>query len=330
MKLYISKWKSYLLAQALGTVLLANFTFAGADSKTHQITAGSKVEVKGSIVSRNADLVRVRDRKSGDVVVVNIADDTKIERKKGKVLFFRHADMDVTAMLPGLTIEAEGIGNSNGQLDAKKIYFTPDEFAIEVAEEQQVQANQASAQNAQSTADQGVAAANLAQSSAAQAQLSADRATQQAQAAGIIGEVDAAAVAMVNQRVSDLDHYEVEAENDVFFDADSAVLKDEAKPALADLAKTARSLDGYMIEISGYAAHPPNKKIDYQKLSEERAAAVARYFQEVQNIPMRRILMPVGYSITHRLASNSEAEGRELNRRVDVKVLVNKGLGDDL
>ena len=67
-------------------------------------------------------------------------------------------------------------------------------------------------------------------------------------------------------------------------------------------------------------------KIDYQKLSEERAAAVARYFQEVQNIPMRRILMPVGYSTTHRLASNSEAEGRELNRRVDVKVLVNKGI----
>ena len=330
MKLYISKWKSYLLAQAIGTILLANFSFAGADSQTHQITTGSKVEVKGPILSRNGDLVRVRDRKSGDVVVVNITDDTKIERRKSKVLFFRHADMDVTAMLPGLTIEAEGIENSKGQLDARKIYFTPDEFAIEVAEEQQVQANQKSAQNAQSAANQALANADLAQSSASQAQQSADQATQQAQAAGMIGEADAAAVAIVNQRVSDLDHYEVKAENDVFFDADSAVLKDDAKPALADLARTAMSLNGYMIEISGYAATTQDKKIDYQKLSEERAAAVARYFQEVQNIPMRRILMPVGYSTSHRLASNSEAEGRELNRRVDVKVLVNKGLGDDL
>ena len=233
-------------------------------------------------------------------------------------------------MVPGLTIEAEGVGNSKGQLEARKISFTPDEFAIEVAEEQQVQANQAAAQKAQSTANQGVAAATVAQSSATQAQQSADQASQQAQAAGGLGVVDATAIAMVNQRVSDLDHYQVEAENDIFFDADSAVLKDAAKPALADLAKTAKSLDGYMIEISGYAANTQNKRINYQKLSEERAAAVARYFYEVQNIPMRRILMPVGYSTTHRVANNTDAEGRELNRRVDVKVLVNKGLGDGL
>jgi len=46
--------------------------------------------------------------------------------------------MDVTAMVPGLTIEADGVGNSKGQLDADKISFTPDAFAVEVAQEQQV------------------------------------------------------------------------------------------------------------------------------------------------------------------------------------------------
>jgi outer membrane protein OmpA-like peptidoglycan-associated protein len=45
---------------------------------------------------------------------------------------------------------------------------------------------------------------------------------------------------------------------------------------------------------------------------------------------MRRILIPVGYGSTHPLASNSNAEGRELNRRVDVKVLVNKSLEEGL
>jgi hypothetical protein len=44
--------------------------------------------------------------------------------------------MDVTALVPGLNIEAEGVGNSVGQLDAQKISFSPDDFAIEVAEEQ--------------------------------------------------------------------------------------------------------------------------------------------------------------------------------------------------
>jgi hypothetical protein len=65
-----------------------------------------------------------------------------------------------------------------------------------------------------------------------------------------------------------------------------------------------------LIEISGYASNVLGSKTD-QKLSEERAAAVARYFYEVQNIPMRRILIPVGYGSTHPLASNANAEGRE-------------------
>jgi outer membrane protein OmpA-like peptidoglycan-associated protein len=151
----------------------------------------------------------------------------------------------------------------------------------------------------------------------------------QAEAAGVIGLADAAAVAAVDQRVSDLDDYKIESENNVFFDPDSAVLKDEAKPALADLAKLAKSFDGYLIEISGYASNTLGSKTD-QKLSEERAAAVARYFYEVQSIPMRRILIPVGYGSTHPLASNANTEGRELNRRVDVKVLINKSLEEGM
>ena len=162
MKATIRNWKSNVLAQVIGTILLANFNVAAASSQAVQIAPGSKARVEGSILSRNGDLVRIREKKSGSVVVVNITDDTKIERKKSKALFFRHADMDVTAMVPGLTIEAEGVGNSQDQLDAKKISFAPDEFAIEVAEEQQVQASQAAAQNAQSTANQGVVAANQA------------------------------------------------------------------------------------------------------------------------------------------------------------------------
>jgi hypothetical protein len=86
--------------------------------QTRQLAAGDKARVTGSIVSRNGDLVHVRDKKSGEVVVVNITDNTRIERKKRSVLFPRHTDMDVTAMLPGSTIEAVGVGNSKGQLDA--------------------------------------------------------------------------------------------------------------------------------------------------------------------------------------------------------------------
>ena len=311
------------LLPAIASILIASSALAATAGKTSQLTPGEKAKMSGLILSRDGDLLRVRDKKSHEVVTVSIVDTTQIERKNHKFPFYRHTDMDVTALLPGLTIEAEGVANSNGQLEASKISFTPDDFAIEVAQQQQVLANKAAAQNAQSTANQAATAADAARSSADQAQNSADQASLQAEAAGVIGLADAAAIAAVDQRVSDLDEYKIASENDVFFDRDSAVLKDEAKPALADLAKLAKSLQGYLIEISGYASNTLGGKTD-QKLSEERAAAVARYFYEVQNIPMRRILIPVGYGSTHPLASNAQPEGRELNRRVDVKVLVNK------
>jgi outer membrane protein OmpA-like peptidoglycan-associated protein len=322
----VSKLSALLCA--IATILITSSAFA-ATGKTRRLTPGEKTKMSGLIVSRNGDLLRVRDKKSHEVITVSIGDATQIERKDHKLLFYRHTDMDVTALLPGLTIEAEGVGNSNGQLEASKISFTPDDFTIEVAQQQQVLANKAAAQNAQSTATEAATAASTAQSSADQAQNSADQASVQAEAAGVVGLADAAAIAAVDQRVSDLDDYKVESENDVYFDRDSAVLKEDAKPALADLAKLAKSLQGYLIEISGYASNTLGGKTD-QKLSEERAAAVARYFYEVQNIPMRRILIPVGYGSTHRLANNTDALGRELNRRVDVKVLVNKSLEEGL
>src|SRR6266404_6488289 len=313
---------------AIATLLITSSAFAAA-GKTRQLTPGEKAKMSGLILSRDGDLVRVRDKKSHEVITVSIGDATQIERKNHNLPFDRHTDMDVTALLPGLTIEAEGVASSNRQLEASNISFTPDDFAIEVAQQQQVLANKAAAQNAQATANQAATAAGAAQSSADQAQNSADQASLQAEGAGVVGLADAAAIAAVDQRVSDLDDYKIQSENDVFFDRDSAILKEDAKPALADLAKLAKAVQGYLIEISGYASNTLGSKTD-QKLSEERAAAVARYFYEVQNVPMRRILIPVGYGSMHPVASNGNAEGRELNRRVDVKVLVNKSLEEEM
>ena len=293
-----------------------------------QIPSDQKAKVKGTIASRNGELVTVKDKKSGAKTIVDITNDTKIERKHGKVEFYRHADMDVTALVPGLTIEAEGVGNAKGQLVAKKITFTPDEFAVEVAEEQQILANQAAAAKAQTTASQGVKDAKLAQSSANRAQATANAAGADAQAADAGALMDAAAIQMVNQRVSDLDSYKTVAEAVIFFPADGSTLDDAAKADLATLAAyTNGGVEGYMVEIAGYASSTGTKQLN-QKLSEDRAASVAKYLRETQNVPMRRILVPAGYGATHPDAANSDPQGRALNRRVDVKVIVNKGLSE--
>jgi outer membrane protein OmpA-like peptidoglycan-associated protein len=275
-------------------------------------------------MSRKGDLVKVQDAKTGSTAIVKITDDTKIIRNKSKVSFHRHEDMDVTAMVPGLTISVEGLGNGANQLEASKITFSPDEFAIEVAQQQQINANKTAAADAQSTANQGVTAAGAAQSSANQAGATANQAGSVAEAAGSVAMMNAGAVEMVNKRVSDLDDYQTVAEAAIFYPTGQYTLDAPAKADLDKLAALALSTDGYMIEIAGYASKTGTKSTN-QQLSEDRAAAVANYLRK-GNIPLRRILAPAGYGSTHPLAENTDPQGRELDRRVDVKLMVNKGL----
>lgn len=323
MKLRAGNSRLKILNYAVCALLLGG-AIRGAVAQ-EKFEADKKGKVSGVIQSRSGDLVTIQTKKTGDLAVINLSDDTKIERKKDFRL--RRKDMDITAMVPGLTIDVEGVGNAKGQLDAKKVVFDPDAFAVEVAEERQIQLNQAAAAKAQSTANQGVAAAGQAQSSANQAQQSANQAGQMAAGAGAAAITDAQAVELVNQRVSDLGDYKTVEEAGLFFDTGKSALSDTAKQALDKLARDAAGVPGYMIEIAGYASST-GTKAENERLSDERAAAVTDYLRNTANVPMRRILVPAGYGASHPFASNDSSLGRDINQRVDVKVLVNKGLAE--
>ena len=62
-------------------------------------------------------------------------------------------------------------------------------------------------------------------------------------------------------------------------------------------------------------------------LSQRRADAVIRYLVENHQIPLRRIITPYGFGETNPVAENTTREGRAQNRRVEVKLLVSKGIG---
>jgi outer membrane protein OmpA-like peptidoglycan-associated protein len=114
----------------------------------------------------------------------------------------------------------------------------------------------------------------------------------------------------------------------IYFDSAKSTLDDAAKADLDLLVSYTKGLDNYMIEFVGYASSSGTKQLD-QKLSADRAAAVAHYLMEKQNVPMRRILAPAGYGASHPAAANTDSQARALNRPVDVKVLFNKGLNED-
>lgn len=319
----------FLLSAALG-LTLGSITLTNA----RQIVGDQKAKIKGMIRSRSGDLLKVYDKKAGSTVIVLLTDSTKIERNKHKYEYFGAQDVDVTVLVPGLNIVAEGIGNAKNQLVAKTITFHPDTFAIEVAEEKQIMANQSASAKAQSTANEGVqnagaaqASANQAQASANQAQASANQADTDADAAGDVAAFDAEAVSLVNKRVSDLDEYNTVAVAGIYFPKDGATLDAAAKADLDTLAAAIQGVDGYMIEIAGYTSSTGTKQLN-QKLSADRAAAVTHYLMQKDNVPMRRIMAPAGYGASHPDASNTDPQGRALNRRVDVKVLVNKAFNE--
>ncbi len=317
--------KSKVLSSLTCVLLFAGLTYAATPTK--QIPDGQKAKITGEIMSRDADMLTVQD-KDGGTVIVDLGDNTQYKRVKG-AFRMRRQDMDAAAMLPGLTISAEGVGNAQGQLAATKITFNPDMFDIAMAQYSASQANKQAAATAQNTANQGVNQAQAAQASANQAQGTANAAGTAAVAAGTLGLMNAQAVTMVNERVSDLGEYNTVAEAGVYFATGQANLDAAAKADLDKLSQVAMSTNHYMIEVAGYASST-GTQAENQRLSDQRATAVVQYLRNKGSIPMRRFLLPAGYGENKPAAANTDTMGRALNQRVDVKVLVNKGLSQGM
>ena len=128
-----------------------------------------------------------------------------------------------------------------------------------------------------------------------------------------------------NDRISALDDYAPQTALSVNFKVGSAVLSADAKAQLDELATKALNAKGYVLEVSGFA--DANGSVERNRaLSQRRADTVIRYLVENHRIPLRRIVTPYGFGESNPVAENSSREGRAQNRRVEVKLLVNKGL----
>src|SRR5437773_777306 len=88
----------------------------------------------------------------------------------------------------------------------------------------------------------------------------------------------------------------------------------------------APSAKNYLVEIQGYA-DPTGEFEKNLKLSRDRADAVVQYLTVKHHIPLRRIMVPMGYGETKLLDTSPTAAALAKNRRVEVRIMVNKGLG---
>jgi outer membrane protein OmpA-like peptidoglycan-associated protein len=279
------------------------------------------MKIKGVVTRRDADTFTVQDMNGVDTIV-RLNDKTSVKTHGG---FLRGGtNYATTNILRGLNLEVEGRGNGT-ELVAEKIRFNDSDLRTARAVESratpleqrasdteakltQVEAN---AQRLSGQLEELAAVSNAARGGAKAAQETADAAV--------------AGVNATNERISALDDYEPQTVSAVNFKTGSAILSPDSKTKLDDIATKALNAKGYVLEVSGYADSRGSINLN-RALSTRRADAVIRYLVENHNIPLRRIVTPYGYGETNPVADNTTKEGREQNRRVEIKLLVNKGL----
>jgi outer membrane protein OmpA-like peptidoglycan-associated protein len=122
-----------------------------------------------------------------------------------------------------------------------------------------------------------------------------------------------------------LSDYDVKGQTNVKFNVGSSTLSPSEQQKLKQLAQTATGLRGYIVEVMGYTDATGSAKMN-TKLSEDRAKAVITYLVQQGRVPVRLIVAPGAMGEYGPTASNETKSGRAENRRVEVKVLVNKGI----
>lgn len=279
---------------------------------------GEKTKVKGLITARTGDTIVLKTT-DGSTMTVTLDDDTKVQQPKG--LGIRKKQMSGAVLIPGLKVSVDGTSQDATHVLAKSITFDGDD--LETAEmiqaglsptEQKVATNQ---QNIE--ANKQNVASNKANIEANKKNIASNKATIDA---------NAAEAAEASKRFSELSDYDTKAQLDVHFASGSSDISEADKEALKKLAQNAVNLKGYIIQVKGFADSSGNAAMN-QKLSMERAQDVIAFLLQDCNVPVRHIVAPGAMGEAAPVASNETAAGRSENRRVEVKVLLNKGLASD-
>jgi outer membrane protein OmpA-like peptidoglycan-associated protein len=221
--------------------------------------------------------------------------ETSVKAKGGFLRFGKK--YPVADILRGLIVEVEGRGNAQGLLVADKVRFNESDLRAAVTTDTRVGPVEENQERLSGQMDELATIAAEARNE----------------------------VRVANERISSLDDYDVQDSATVNFNVNSAVLSPEAKRQLDTLAEKALAAKAYMIEVGGHTDSTGSEARNLT-LSRQRAEAVIQYLAITHKIPVRRFLTPMGYGKTEAVADNKTNSGRAQNRRVEVKVLLNRGM----
>jgi outer membrane protein OmpA-like peptidoglycan-associated protein len=158
--------------------------------------------------------------------------------------------------------------------------------------------------------------------------LRTERAQQQADRAASSAEQANTRVTTVEQSIGDLrsnlDKYTVQKTVTVFFQVKKWELLPEEAVKLDELAAQIKDRNGFLLEIEGFASADGDTQLN-DRLSEARSESVRRYLAERHSVPLFRMSL-LGFGESRPVADNETKEGREQNRRVEVRLLTNNAV----
>jgi outer membrane protein OmpA-like peptidoglycan-associated protein len=284
--------------------------------------AGNKAKVKGMIISRTGETLIVNGP-DGKVTVV-LTDDTRTKDNVG-LFGWGRKEMTNVVLIPGVKVSIDGVSDDQGRVAAKTITVDGDD--LETA--QMIQSGlhptaEQVAENVQTLAEhQDKIETNKSQIAVHKQYIETNQqniATNKQQIDQNIKDIQEN-----TDRFMALSEYDVKGQATLKFKVGSAKVAPEDEEQLKQLAQTATGLKGYIIEVMGYTDSTGNAAMN-TKLSADRAQAVVTYLVQQGNVPVRHIVAPGAMGEYGAAAPNETKEGRAENRRVEVKILVNKGI----
>jgi len=307
----------------LATVAIA-FMFAGAvhtfaqEANVNKVGNGQKVKkFRGVVTKRQGEMFMMGDTMGGAQTVVIMTTATEVKSHK-QGLFRGSKEYGQTYILRGLRLEVDGVGNSEGQIVADDIRFDEQDLRtaqalkntldpIEAETNAKLKAQQEEQERLAGQLAETTAVANQARVDAKKAQDTADYA---------------------NNRINGLDDYDPIKTITVYFVTNSSTLGPKARAAIDEAAawvKDQPDKKGWVVAVIGYADATGNTARN-RTLSEARANNVIYYLVTKHKMPMQRLVQPFGYGQLEPVAENKTAEGRAKNRRVEIRLMRNKGI----
>src|SRR5215472_10990938 len=271
--------------------------------------AAQSTKVQGLIKSRSGEDIILSTTQDPNMIVM-LTDSTDVGQVEG-MLKARSKSMSMAALIPGLAVSVEGDYNSQNVLVASKVRFKGNDF-------KQAQAIAAGMHDTKAQAQQ-----NKEELEKHNAELKAQNEALQKHQAAI--QANKAAVDAAIARFGQLDDYYIMDEVTVYFGNGKTKVDPKYASQLTTLSQNAAKVNGYMIEVKGYASSAGSVAMN-QKLSQERAQNVTDILLQQGKVPLTRMLAPGAMGESEQVGSNKTKESEAENRRVVVRVRQNKAI----